>query len=164
MLEFSVENFRSFADKQTFTMYAKEKNNIAGSTLICKYKGQDGVLKSEKLFKTSIIYGLNNSGKSNFIGALELIRETVKKSYEDGLPFKNNSQYFRLKQQYRNKPSSFEIIFVGDDKIRYEYSFSLDNIRVYNEKLIGYPKGQPKLYFSREYNEKTEKYKYNIVY
>ena len=160
MLEFSVENFRSFADKQTFTMYAKGKDNIAGSTFVCEYKGRDKN-ESKELFKTSVIYGLNNSGKSNFITVLELFRSIIEYSYEQGLPFKSEPQYFKLKRKYINRPSSFEIIFIGDDKIKYKYSFSLDNIRIHSEKLIGYPKGQPKLYFNREYNKETEKYDYD---
>lgn len=161
LLEIFVENFKSFAEKQIFKTYANGTGNIANSTFNANYIGQNGKLKNIKLYKTSVIYGLNNSGKSNFIKAIDYINYVVRNSWQLGLPNKQESQYFRLEPKYKNKPSIFGIVFIAEDNIKYEYTFSIDNIQVYNEKLIAFPKGQSKLYFERKFNNKTGKYDYD---
>ena len=159
LLEVSIENFDSFSEKQTFTMYANGRGNIFNSTFGVKCCGQNKRMEKIKLYNTSVIYGLNNSGKSNFIGAVSLIRGIVDYSIKRGLP--KNPHYFLLDPKYKDRPSVFEIVFIAKDNIKYKYSFAFDNIRIHNEKLIGYPKGQEKLYFERNFNEKTNDYDYD---
>lgn len=161
LLEISIENFKSFSEKQTFNMYAVNQGNIKNSTLNAKYYGENKKLNNIKLYNTSVIYGLNNSGKSNFITAISYINKILKYSWQQGLPNKKEAQYFRLDNKYKNKPSKFEIIFIAKDNIKYQYSFSLDNNRIYEEKLIAYPKGQKKLYFERKFDDIANDYIYD---
>lgn len=159
LLEVSIENFNSFSEKQTFTMYANGTGNILNSTFSAGYYRQNKKIKKIKLYNTSVIYGLNNSGKSNFIVAVSLIRGIVEYSIKMGLP--KSPHYFLLDPKYKDRPSIFEIVFIAKDNIKYKYSFAFDNIRIYNEKLIGYPKGQEKLYFERKFNKETNSYTYD---
>lgn len=174
LLELSVENFKSFSKEQIFKTYASNTGNKNNSINNVRYYGQNEKEKVCKVYKTNVIYGLNNSGKSNFIEAIKLITSLVKNSWYYGLNYKsykflfyksNNEEYtknyFRLDPKYKNQPSKFRILFVGEDKIKYEYSFSCDNERVFNEKLLFYPKGQEKLCFERIFNKETSKYNYN---
>lgn len=159
MLELSIENFLSFSERQTFNMYAGEKGNIKGSTFDIEYIGQKKAMNKVKLYKTAVLYGLNNSGKSNFVNALSLITQIISLSWKEGLPKKDF--YFKLYKKCIDKPSFFSITFVASDKIKYEYSFSITKDRIWNEKLIGYPNGQPQLYFERIFNEKSNNYDYD---
>lgn len=161
LLEISIENFKSFSEKQTFNMYAVNQGNIKNSTFNAKYYGENKKLNNIKVYNTSVIYGLNNSGKSNFITAISYINKILKYSWQQGLPNKKEAQYFRLDNKYKNKPSKFEIIFIAQDNIKYQYSFSLDNSRIYEEKLIAYPKGQKKLYFERKFDNIVNDYIYD---
>ncbi|EGJ32792.1 hypothetical protein LYNGBM3L_00940 [Moorena producens 3L] len=68
-----------------------------------------------------------------------------------------NIEPFRLNADYQQKPSCFEIIFIHDN-IRYQYGFSLDQERVYEEWLIAYPKGRPQTWFERNYRSEEQEY------
>lgn len=159
MLELSIENFLSFSEKQTFNMYAGEKGNIKGSTFDIGYIGQKKTINKVKVYKAAVLYGLNNAGKSNFVSALSLVAQIISLSWKEGLPKKDF--YFRLYNKCINKPSCFCITFIANDKIKYEYSFSITKDRIRNEKLIGFPNGQPQLYFERIFDEKNNTYNYD---
>ena len=60
LIEFSVENFRSFKDKVTFSM----EKGIGDENDINIFK-----FDNLELLKTSAIYGANASGKTNLIRA-----------------------------------------------------------------------------------------------
>ncbi|NEQ13746.1 MAG: ATP-binding protein [Moorea sp. SIO3E2] len=68
-----------------------------------------------------------------------------------------NIEPFRLNAEYQQKPSCFEIIFIQDN-IRYQYGFSLDQERVYEEWLIAYPKGRAQTWFERNYRSEEQEY------
>ena len=67
LIEFTVENFRSFKEKQTFSLLAsKDKDLIEQNSFkINKYD----------LLKTAIVYGANASGKSTLFMALTSLLE-----------------------------------------------------------------------------------------
>ncbi|NEN97271.1 MAG: ATP-binding protein, partial [Moorea sp. SIO3I7] len=153
LVEFSVENYRSFKERQTFSMVASKKKT-----------GQDSNsfpmpnVKSLRLLTSAVVYGPNASGKSNLVRAMQTMRQIVLQSATGmQLGSRWNIEPFRLNADYQNKPSCFEIIFI-EDNIRYQYGFSLDQERVYEEWLIAYPKGRAQTWFERNYCSEEQEY------
>ena len=64
IIEFSVENFKIFNKKVTFSMIARKSGHTFNSN-------------GENLLKTSLIYGPNASGKSTLLQALALLKDCV---------------------------------------------------------------------------------------
>jgi uncharacterized protein len=115
ILEFSVENFRIFKEKATFSMFARKSEHTF-------------VESGQNLLKTSLIYGPNASGKTSLFNAFHVLRNGVVNSANNPensiLPY----QPFMLSDQ-ENAPIFFEIIFSLNKKIfRYNFSFLKNNI------------------------------------
>ena len=111
LIKFSISNFLSINEKQTFSMEAGKARKH--SDRIYREKGL-------KLTKCQAIFGANASGKSNFIEAFQFIRHTVIK----GLPSGISNKYFRLIKENQSLPSTFEIEVIIDNK-HYLYGFSV---------------------------------------
>ncbi|NEP28792.1 AAA family ATPase, partial [Moorena sp. SIO3I6] len=153
LVEFSVENYRSFRERQTFSMVASNKKT-----------GQDSNsfpmpnVKSLRLLTSAVVYGPNASGKSNLVRAIQTMRRIVLQSATGmQLGSRWNIEPFRLNADCQKRPSCFEIIFI-EDNIRYQYAFSLDQERVYEEWLIAYPKGRAQTWFERNYHSEKQDY------
>jgi hypothetical protein len=146
ILEFSIENFKSFRDRQTFSLVADEGKNEAASNLIA-------VADKYSLLRSAILYGANASGKSNFIKALESLRDLVLLSdyQRPGEPF---GQYvpFQLSDRTQGAPSIFSIDFLLEG-IRYSYSVSISAVTVLKESLFFYPQGREAKLFVRNGQE-----------
>lgn len=82
--------------------------------------------KDMNILKTSIIYGSNNSGKSNFINAVKMMKTIVKKGSLKGFPFKVYKNFF-----FEKPPLSFEVEFLTE---KFDYVYGLD---LYSESNIG---------------------------
>jgi hypothetical protein len=117
--------------------------------------------KLPQLLKSSVIYGANASGKSNFMIALQFMKDMVTRSAQDaqvGEPI-DDIQPFRLAQQSRDEDSEFEILFI-EKEVRYQYGFALNQTRITHEWLIAYPEGKPQRWFERIYDIEKKKYTY----
>ena len=155
LIEFSVANFRSIRERQTFSMVKLKKDGML----------EDNAFGAEAahtftLLKSSAIYGQNAGGKSNFLLAVRAMREIVTRSATriqrgDPLPVTP----FRLTKATRNQPSEFEMHFIVD-KTRYQYGFSATEERIYSEWLIAFPKGRGQHWFEREWDKKSEEYEW----
>ena len=153
LVEFSVENYRSFRERQTLSMVASNKKTGRNSNSFPMPN-----VKSLRLLTSAVIYGPNASGKSNLVRAIQTMRQIVLQSATGmQLGSRWNIEPFRLNADYQQKPSCFEIIFI-EDNIRYQYGFSLDKDRVYEEWLIAYPKGRPQTWFERNYSSEEQEY------
>ncbi|WP_053243583.1 ATP-binding protein [Clostridium sp. DMHC 10] len=89
----------------------------------------------EKYIKTAAIYGANNSGKSSVIEAFEFMKTWVMDSFknasnDENIPLKR----FAFDNNSKNKPAEFEVFF-RFKKEEYQYGFSLDNKKIYEEWL-----------------------------
>ena len=137
LIDFTVENFRSFAGAQTFSMIASkdssyERNLVANGAF--------------RLLKVAALYGANASGKSNLIKSFEFMDRFVggsatEMNLGDPIP---GIEPFRLDRQWHTQPSSFAIrlIIQGTE---YQYGFSATRERVQKEWL----------YFKREGGRET---------
>lgn len=112
LINYSVENFMSFKDRQVFSM-------IAG-----KYtKHSDHVVEShgKRVLKGSFFFGANASGKSNLFESINFAQHVVM----DGL--KNTSmvnRHFRIDPSYAKKPGVFEFDLSSNGHF-YSYGFAI---------------------------------------
>ncbi|MCH7575265.1 MAG: ATP-binding protein [Candidatus Marinimicrobia bacterium] len=128
LIEFTVGNFRSFKDKQTFSLEAV--GNLASPESISLLEDAN-----QTLLPSAVIYGANASGKTNLILALNFMRNFVinssAKGRRDGpIPYTP----FRLNPANSEIPSYFEIVFITDG-VRYRYGFEMDSSQVISEWL-----------------------------
>ncbi|MCZ0950212.1 ATP-binding protein [Pseudomonas syringae pv. tomato] len=149
LIEFSVANFHSFRDRQTFSMVAAprlmKKNNVFHPNL----KGD----KVPGLLKVAAIYGPNASGKSSLVNAFNIVARILRDNKSKILPV----DPFRFDPSLANKPSEFEYHFITNG-VRYQFSLAATKERIIKEMLIAYPKGNESLLYSREYLPSGEKY------
>lgn len=77
LLEFRVENYKSFAEEAVFSMCAAPKQKgLEYSLQKVDYKG-----KEVKAVCSSVVYGPNASGKSNIVGAMDTFCEIVNRGH-----------------------------------------------------------------------------------
>ncbi len=145
LVEFSVENYRSFDSRQTLSMVpGRERTHPENRITI------GGI----ELLKSAALYGANASGKSNLVRAMsyftELVREPARrKSIGDPIRF----DPFRLRRGAEEEPSKFEAVVLADG-VRCAYGFSATT-RVHDEWLTVYPKGRPQRWLERKLDPAT---------
>jgi len=152
LIEFSVTNFRSIQARQTLTMVASsDKAHIQHNVAPTKEKGL-------LLLRSAVIYGPNAAGKSNILRALHTLQQMVLKSataYQVGQLIPVTP--FLLTKASTEQPTTFDIIFTGDDGVRYHYVCEAGPKRIFKEWLVAYPNGRPQRWFERSYDPKTDK-------
>jgi len=115
LIEFSIGNFRSFKEKVTLSMEATtddwlEESNVA-------------TVAGRRLLKSAAIFGANASGKSNFLGGIEIFCKIVQESSrESQIGDKIPVIPFRLHMATESAPTHFEIVFLQNGT-RYRYGF-----------------------------------------
>ena len=141
IIEFSVENFRSFKDRVTLNMDSSSSKKIPQNLI-----NLDG---GNNLLKTALIYGANSAGKSNLIKAIDFMKGMVVNSHtfnvSSKIPF---VVPYKLSKSSKQKPSKFELIFLCGGK-KYRYGFSCNSTTVFEEYLFETSKKKEKLVFSR---------------
>lgn len=157
LIEFSVANFRSLCERQTFSLSKAKGDELAASNT---FKVQ--AANEYELLRSAAIYGPNAGGKSNFLLALDTMKRIVLESATtqqrgDKLPVTP----FRLSSTTRNSPSEFEVMFTVD-QVRYQYGFAVTAERIHEEWLLAYPKGRPQRWFGRDWNEAKQHYDWEL--
>lgn len=145
--EFRVKNFLSFKEEQILSFEATSDQNNEDYYCI---EIKEGV----RLLKTAVIYGANASGKTNLLESLNFLRELILRSPKD----KNKEigvDPFLLDDYSKNERTSFSISFFIKE-IKFIYTLSLDDKRIYEENLLYYPSVQPAKLYVRTYNEKSD--------
>ncbi|MCD2348708.1 AAA family ATPase [Clostridium guangxiense] len=127
LIQFNFKNFKSFKNETTLDMTATSITEHPYNLITF----DDG----EKYIKTAAIYGANNSGKSSVIEAFEFMKTWVMDSFknasnDENIPLKR----FAFDNNSKNKPAEFEVFF-RFKKEEYQYGFSLDNKKIYEEWL-----------------------------
>lgn len=158
LIEFSVANFRSFLERQTFSMVAgSEKDHGTRHSFEVKDKAVSRLLRS------AAVYGPNAAGKSNLVLAMGVfwtfVLNSAKQTQEgekiDAFPFK-------LIKKSTLEPSEFEAVFIKNGT-RYQYGFSIDENRVWEEWLYAVPsRGRIQRWFERTYNKDKDNYDWYI--
>ncbi len=156
LIEFKVSNFWSIYKKQTLSMVASPSTELEDNLCI-----SDGDFKT----KSGTCYGNlwpKCWGKSNLLNALAFMKMFILSSAKEyQLGDKIHTQSFSFDKVSATEPSEFEITFIKD-KIRYQYGFTADVNRIFEEWLFAYPSGHAQKWFSRIYNKKTDEYSWKF--
>ena len=157
LIEFSVANFMSVRDRQTFSLCRGRGDELI-ETNTFKVKAASEF----ELLRSAAVYGPNASGKSNFVYALHIMQVIVRESATglkrgDDLPVVP----FRLSKPTCRAPSEFEVSFIVDG-VRYQYGFSATTEGVHQEWLLAFPKGRPQNWFGREWNEQSNSHDWDL--
>jgi AAA15 family ATPase/GTPase len=145
LIEFSVTNFRSIRNKQTFSMVADASTDLQYTNIL------GTKLKGISLLPCAVIYGPNAAGKSNLIRAMGVMREIILNSADRGQeskPIKGIDPHALSKDE----PTEFEVIFIHED-IRYQYGFSATKSHIVEEWLFAYPASRSQKWLERKANE-----------
>jgi energy-coupling factor transporter ATP-binding protein EcfA2 len=154
LIEFSISNFRSFREKQTFSMVAAPRlwkgDNV--------FKPDVEVEKLPNLLKVAAIYGPNASGKSNLIKAFDIVRDIANRQPSATFtPFPVAP--FRFDLELANQPTRIEIHFIYA-KQRYQFDLALTQERIIEERLMAFPKGKETLLYERQHTSSGDEYKF----
>jgi energy-coupling factor transporter ATP-binding protein EcfA2 len=131
LIEFRVENYRSFHQQQTLSMVASRRVRTHRESNTFVVEGLDA-----PLCKSAVIYGANASGKSNLVKAINFVKEFVGTSATqlnlgDRIP---GVEPFRLDATSAQSPSRFGFAALIGTTL-YEYSFAVTNRHVQTETL-----------------------------
>lgn len=149
LIQFSIQNYRSFKDKSTLSLIASnyDKDTREVENIITNNKF------GYRLLKSSVIFGANAGGKSKFIEALIFMRRFILSSSKDTQ--KGDSiavEAFKLNSQTESQGSEFEIIFILNGT-QYRYGFEANKDIVISEWLYYKPKTKETELFYRDYQE-----------
>ncbi len=151
LVEFRFSNFRSFRDEQVLSLVAsRDKRLIETNTM------EAAEVPGRRLLRSCGVYGPNASGKSNLFAAIQFAQWFVGKSADRSPGAETRAEPFRLDRRSTDLPSRFEFVFI-EKGVRYNYGFSVDRVRVFDEWLIAYPKRLPQRWFSRTWSDKAQK-------
>jgi len=146
LIQFSVQNFRSFRESQTLSLAAGNLTELPTNTFSLS------TTEDLRLLRSAVIYGPNASGKSNLIRAVDFMRDMVTDSLEWAGASETagyiNSDPFRLDHKSASEPTTFEAIFIVDG-VRYQYGFSVLNRIISGEWLMAYPNKAAQNWFVR---------------
>lgn len=140
LLQMTVENYRSFRDRTTFSLLVPEGSNAAPHTWV--------EVAGYRVLRAAAIYGANASGKSNFFHALSTAAQlvTTRTQVNERLPLVP----FRLNAEKQSEPTRFEFELLLDG-IRYSYGFVADRVSVIEEWLFrDTGTGEEELVFERD--------------
>lgn len=152
LIEFSVENYRSFRHRQTLSMVAAPRLGKKTNIFIPELLGE----KPPALLKIAAIYGPNASGKSSFVKALDALTRIAQlrpTAQFEKLPVAP----FRFDRGLIGSPSRFNVHFIQQG-CRYIFTLAVTQERIVEEHLLAFPGGKETLYYSRHYNGKHEEY------
>ena len=135
LIQFSVQNYRSFREEQTLSLVAGKDIAHPDSLINCGGK--------LRLSKVASIYGANASGKSNLVKAMKAMRDLIlvsatQMNLGDRIKFVSP---FRLDTSTVQEPSRFEITLLIEGDI-FVYGFSATKEQVHDEWLFVQPQGK----------------------
>ncbi len=160
IIEFTVSNFRSIKDEQTFSLYAATPgNHLVSNVASSPAPGNITPLKSAG------VYGANASGKSNLLLAFRALRYLLDRSgsLKDGEAIDCYEPHI-LSQATRNAPVNMEIEFVMPGGNRFQYHVSFTQNRIIEEGLGIYLTPWKSMIFEREANDTWETIKFGANY
>ena len=112
LIRFSVENFKSFNDRQELVMIPAKKLKTNKEHVIA--------LNKVSVLRNATIYGANASGKTNIIDAIRFAKHVITKK----IPMEASKMYCRVFSENHEKESKFEFEIFKNGKF-YAYGFSL---------------------------------------
>jgi AAA15 family ATPase/GTPase len=149
LLQFSINNFKTFKEKATLSLFASNYDKDTREEDNINYDTQFNL----RLVKSAVVYGANASGKSKFFEALIFMKDFVINSStgsQKGDRIKVDP--FRLNTETLNEPSEFEVIFTFKN-VMYRYGFEANKEKIVSEWLYYKPKTKEIELFYRDGND-----------
>jgi|SRR6218665_774588 len=154
ILAFTIKNFRSIKDEMIFSLEGEAGQTKSDNTFEISLPNN----QKKKLLKSSVIYGPNASGKTNFIRAMfaltKFILHSGEFSIDRSIPF---YEPFLFDLETEQAPTEFSIDFLLQEQsnyVLYRYQLRFNREEVLSEELNYFPKGQTHNLFIRT-NEKS---------
>ena len=150
--ELKITNFLSFKEEVTFSFEATKDTTFEDYHVV-------EVAPGVRLLRFAMIYGANASGKSNFLFAIQFLRDfwfDVKKDINE----QTDTVPFKLDKTTPKQPSIFSLKFFAEG-VKYWYYLELDEYKVMTEKLYFYNSIQPTLLFERGLENDISKVGFN---
>ncbi|MFK8162054.1 MAG: ATP/GTP-binding protein [Lewinella sp.] len=144
IISFSIGNFRSFREVQTFNLAATSKKprySYQNDSVVPIIEGTSGL-------KVKVAYGANGSGKSNLLIAIATFIRICREALSDKKVSKGIIP-FLLDGTSLDKPSFFEMEFDHEEVI-YRYGFEIDKQQFHSEWLFARSDDDEFMYFERE--------------
>lgn len=155
IIEFRVQNHRSFRKEQTLNLAASNYDKSLAENLTAP--DLPG-LADTRLIKAVALYGPNAGGKTNVMLALRFLRWLVVESATGQKPeAKLPAEPFRLDRESLESPTILELTFVAENT-RYELAVAVNKQRVVQERLTAYPNGRTQIWYDRVWNEEAKHY------
>jgi predicted ATPase len=141
LIDFEVENFRSYSERKRFSMVASSSVELPQNLILVP----DLDLK---LVRSAALYGPNASGKSNLLAAMNFISESMlypatREGVSDSI-----QAPFGLARGAESKPGKFRVRFLING-ILHDYSLSVRQGIIEDERLAVFPNGRPQEWFER---------------
>ncbi len=142
LVRFKVKNFLSFRDEAEFSMMAADVESH-----------QDHVVAHEgptvkRILKTSVIYGANASGKSNFVKALDFARDLIIGNLATQRGEQIPTLPFMFDLDFMGEPSRFEFEVKCGSRL-FLYGFEITDELVVSEWLFEWIADNWELWFRR---------------
>ena len=142
LIRFKVKNFLSFRDEAEFSMMAADIESH-----------QDHVIAHEgstdkRILKTSVIYGANASGKSNFVKALDFARDLIIGNLASQRGEHIPTMPFMFDLPFMGEPSRFEFEVKCGSRL-FLYGFEVTDKLVVSEWLFEWIADNWELWFRR---------------
>lgn len=155
LVEFSLQNHRSFREKQTFTMVA---SNARAEKEGPHYAVETDNNAAPHVLREACLFGANGSGKSALIDGMNAMCRFVKESFKDDNATQKLSPHL-FHSEWANEPTEFEAVFLHGGSL-YQYGFAVDADRIHEEWLFERPNstGRLRQIFTRAYDTKTKSY------
>jgi len=112
LIRFSVENYKSFNDRQELVMIPAKKHKTNKEHVIA--------LNKVSVLRNATIYGANASGKTNIIDAIRFVKHVVSKN----VPMEASKMYCRVFPANQKRESKFELEIYKKGKF-YAHGFTL---------------------------------------
>ena len=139
LIRFLVENFLSFKDEVVFSM-------VAGRSR--KHPDHVTKIRDFRLLKTSVIFGANQSGKTNLTKAMSFAQDFITRGSLGTKYLKLTP--FLLDSASSEKPSKFVFELQCGIAQSFEYQFAVDHHRVHKESLHEILSESTRMIFERE--------------
>lgn len=129
LLQFSVENFRSFRTKAVLSLEASADKELPDNI---------AEIQKQRILKGAAVFGSNAAGKSNIFKALTAAILMVRQSNirQVGEPL-GLMVPFVFDEESIKQPCVFEFVFLINNK-KYVYGFSATSKRIMSEYLYVY--------------------------
>jgi AAA15 family ATPase/GTPase len=139
LVSFSVSNFRSFDEEQTFSLVASKRHSGEHKDHALSIPDSD-----ELVLRTGLIYGANGAGKSNLFKALQFLKKIAlgsrqKEALLDRVPFLLRSG---------NRPSVFDLQFIYGETL-FRYCVKVDDFTIIEESLTRVINGNERIVYER---------------